>query len=120
MCLVYEVLVKNKEVPFHLYKEAIHKVESLVSSINSAYFGNEIYKTAEEKAVAYFYFIIKNHPFIDGNKRTATLVFYTLCEINGLKRNPEIDLDAVAIFIEKSKEQEYQSFIGTLSKILFE
>jgi len=36
--------------------------------------GQEIYPTVYEKAAAYLYHIARNHPFIDGNKRTAYFV----------------------------------------------
>ena len=45
----------------------------------------ELYKTPEEKASKLLELIIKNHPFIDGNKRTAYVLFRLFLEINGLK-----------------------------------
>ena len=47
--------------------------------------GEELYKTPEEKASKLLELIIKNHPFIDGNKRTAYVLFRLFLEINGLK-----------------------------------
>ena len=40
-----------------------------------AFDGKELYLTAEEKAAHLFYFIIKDHPFVDGNKRSGAYVF---------------------------------------------
>jgi small subunit ribosomal protein S1 len=79
---VYELLLNRNLVSFPLTAETRNKVDSLVSNINSSYFDEEIYETTEEKAVAFLYFIIKDHPFIDGNKRTACLVFQVFCDIN--------------------------------------
>lgn len=44
------------------------------------------YEQAElpELAAAYAYAIAKNHPFVDGNKRTALLALYTFLGINGI------------------------------------
>ena len=79
---MYELLLNRNLVSFPLTAETRNKVDSLVSNINSSYFDKEIYETTEEKAVAFLYFIIKDHPFIDGNKRTACLVFQVFCDIN--------------------------------------
>ena len=58
---------------------------ALVANINATYFGVGAYSSIEEKAVAYMYFIIKDHPFIDGNKRTAVVTFKAISDINNLR-----------------------------------
>jgi prophage maintenance system killer protein len=91
-----------------------------VSSINSSYFGSEAYTTPEEKVVAYLYFLIKNHPLTDGNKRTASLSFVIICDLNDLEpKYEDFTLDELVVFIEKIQEQDYQIIIKTLSDILF-
>lgn len=121
--LVYELLLNKELVSFPITKEARNKIESLVSNINSFYFGKELYDTVEKKAVAYLYFIIKDHPFTDGNKRTACLVFEVFCEINGIKPLfPDLEdfaLDQLAVFMEKVKVKDHQSFISDISELLF-
>ena len=37
--------------------------------------GEPVYPSYEEKAAHLFYFIVKNHPFVDGNKRIGSLLF---------------------------------------------
>jgi death-on-curing protein len=44
-----------------------------------------IYKTIKSKAAKLGYFLIKNHPFIDGNKRIGILVMMTFLEVNGIE-----------------------------------
>lgn len=94
------MLISEKLLHFPLTSENKIKIESIVSSINHTYFHKQIYNTVEEKAVAYLYFLIKDHPFIDGNKRTASLVFQIFCDINKIK--PIFDnfqLDELVVFI---------------------
>ena len=43
-----------------------------------------MYSSIESKASHLLYFIVKNHPFVDGNKRTSLAVFLILCEKNAL------------------------------------
>lgn len=46
-------------------------------------FGAELYPTLTEKAAAYLFFLARNHPFVDGNKRTAYLAAATFLLMNG-------------------------------------
>lgn len=88
--------------------------------MNGSYFGVNLYDTAELKAVAYLYFLIKDHPFTDGNKRTASLVFEVVCEMNSLAPNYQnFILDALAVFIEKTQETNHQQVIRKLAEELF-
>ena len=68
----------------------------------------------------YFYFIINDHVFTDGNKRTATLCFLVICEMNNLKRDENIDLDTAAVFMEKVNTKDHQKLINELAQLLFE
>lgn len=52
----------------------------------------------EELAAAYAYGIARNHPFIDGNKRTSLLALYTFLGLNGLDFDvPEADAAAIIL-----------------------
>ena len=50
-------------------------VEGIVGNVMQAFDGNPVYKTIEEKAAHLLYFMVKNHPFIDGNKRSGAFAF---------------------------------------------
>jgi prophage maintenance system killer protein len=120
VCTIYKLLNRERLISFTLTDESVNKVDALVSNINSTYFGHELYKSNQEKAVAYLYFIIKNHPFTDGNKRTAALTFEVICHLNDL--HPEyrdFSLDELAVFIEGYKTDDHQGFINDLAKIIF-
>ena len=120
VCQIYKLLHKSKLVSFPLTQDGIHKVDALVSNINSSYFGNEAYSTYEEKVVAYLYFLVKNHPFVDGNKRTASLSFEVICDLNDLSPYyDDFSLDELVVFIEKIQEQDHQSVIKSLAENLF-
>ncbi len=47
----------------------------------------KIFATVEEKAARQAYGIIRNHPFIDGNKRTGLFVMLVFLELNSIKLN---------------------------------
>jgi len=120
VCQIYELLHRGNFVSFPLTNEGRQRVDALVSNINGAYFGKVAYPSLEEKAVAYLYFLIKDHPFIDGNKRTASITFEVVCELNGIQPDyGDFGLDALAIFIEKIKEKDPRTVILVLSEMLF-
>jgi death-on-curing protein len=58
-------------------------VQSAVARPQTIAFGVEAYTTLEEKAAALFHSIICNHPFVDGNKRTAWAAMEIMLVANG-------------------------------------
>lgn len=50
-------------------------LESIIGSIYQTFDGSDVYKSIEEKAANFLYMIVKNHVFIDGNKRIAATLF---------------------------------------------
>jgi prophage maintenance system killer protein len=120
VCQIYKLLVKSRLVSFPITLESKNKVDAIVASISNLHFGNEIYKTSEEKSVAYLYFLIKDHPFTDGNKRTASLAFEVVCALNDLHPNyHDIGLDAWAVYVEKVQEVDHQKTIRLIAEVLF-
>ena len=120
ICQIYKLLYREKFISFPLAQDSEDKVGSLAVSINSSYFGKKLYKSHKEKVVAYLYFLIKAHAFIDGNKRTACLSFSVICNMNKLNPNyKNFSLDELAVFIEKEKRKDYQEFIHEITLVLF-
>ena len=50
-------------------------VAGIVGNVMQSFGGKELYPTVEEKAAHLFYFMVKNHPFTDGNKRSGAFAF---------------------------------------------
>jgi death-on-curing protein len=74
----------------------VRDIASLESAIYHSYAsveGKDLYQTVEEKAARQAYGIIRNHPFIDGNKRTGIFVMLVFLELNDIKLNfPQLEL----------------------------
>jgi death-on-curing protein len=66
-------------------------LQSSLAQPTTAVFGEERYPTLHEKAAAYCFFIIRNHPFVDGNKRTGLLTALHFLLTNG--RTPVFNKD---------------------------
>lgn len=88
-------------------------LESAISSPFQSMFGEYLYKTVEEKAFVLFLNIAKNHPFMDGNKRTAALI----CDYYLMENGMELNLETKEKFkfmlnvLEKNIEPEQALFI---------
>jgi len=66
----------------------LHDIGALESALYHAYAsfeGKDFYPTIEEKAARQAYGIIRNHPFLDGNKRTGLFVMLVFLELNSIK-----------------------------------
>jgi len=60
-------------------------LESAIYHSYATFDGKDLYPAIEEKAGRQAYGIIRNHPFIDGNKRTGLFVMLVFLELNGVK-----------------------------------
>lgn len=58
-------------------------LESALAMPHASFGGQDLHETAAEKAAAYLYHIVRNHPFVDGNKRAGFLVAALFVELNG-------------------------------------
>jgi len=58
------------------------RLESCIESPRQTMFGNDLYPDIESKAGIFFFLLVKNHPFMDGNKRTGALALLEFLERN--------------------------------------
>lgn len=80
------------------------RLEAAIATQTQNVFGEDLYPTVIDKGAAMIRGIIADHPFVDGNKRTAMLMGLTLLEINHVRfraKPGEIEDFAVQIAIEK-------------------
>src|SRR3989339_561973 len=98
--------------------ENSHKLEGLIGAISQTFDGKELYPSIEEKAAHLLYFVIKDHPFIDGNKRIgSTLFIYFLSKNNFLfKENDEAKINdralvALALLVAISDPKEKDTIV---------
>ncbi|MFQ6723532.1 MAG: RhuM family protein [Opitutales bacterium] len=106
------------------------KDESFNSSVRQIYqtaFGEECYPSIEEKAAMLLYLIVKNHSFVDGNKRIAAACFLYFLQKNGIlyKNNLPVlndgTLFALTLLVAESKMDEKETMkriiVSVLNKI---
>lgn len=99
-------------------------LSSIIKDIYQTFDGVDVYKTKEEKAANLLYLVVKNHVFIDGNKRIAATLFIYYLSINNLLYNGlnyTIDnntLAALTILIAQSNPKEKNVMIDLISNFL--
>lgn len=105
-------------------RERNEGLRSIIGAIYQSYDGLDLYKTVEEKAANFLYLIVKNHVFIDGNKRIgATLFIYFLRYYNLLYNKDRMIIDnntlvALTILIAQSNPKEKEILIDLVMNFL--
>ncbi len=69
-------------------------LESAVAAPQATMMGKPLVTDPVEVAVAYLFYLCQNHPFVDGNKRTALATCLVFLSENSLLPNEELDVDA--------------------------
>ena len=99
-------------------------LESIIGNIYQSFAGQDIYKSIEEKASNFLYLIVKNHVFVDGNKRiAATLFIYFLNFYNILYKEGKQTIDnntlaALTLLIAESNPKEKEVIIDLVMNFL--
>ena len=64
-------------------------LESAVAAPQASYGGQSVYADIAEIAAAYLFYLCRNHPFIDGNKRAALGACIVFLRLNGIEPKPD-------------------------------
>ena len=106
----------------------LEKDDSLHSSLNAilqTFDGQDVYPSLEEKAAHLLYFLVKNHSFVDGNKRIAAALFLWFMEKNamlrrddGARRIADNALVAITLLIAVSEPAEKRVIISMVVNLI--
>lgn len=98
-----------------------NSVSSIVGNVMQSFGGKELYPTAEEKAAHLLYFMVKNHPFVDGNKRSGAFSFVWFLQqtriLNTAKLTPPA-LTALTIMIAESRAEHKEKVIKLILNLI--
>ena len=106
-------------------KEKDKSFQSTLATIYQTFDGKELYPSLEEKAANLLYLIIKNHSFIDGNKRIAASLFLMYLDKNkylynpkGKKRIADNALVALCLMIAESNPKEKEIIVKVVINLI--
>lgn len=98
---------------------------ALLGNLDQSIFGEPAYPSIEAKAAHFMYFVIKNHPFSDGNKRSGAFLFVNFLHRNGrlldAAGNPiinSIGLAALALLVAESAPTQKETIIRLIMNML--
>ena len=74
-------------------------LESALAAPRATMMGRPMIEDPIEVAAAYLFYLCRNHPFVDGNKRVALTTCLLFLEVNGLLPNPKLALEPWEVFV---------------------
>ncbi len=96
-------------------------IDGIVGSVMQSFGGKALYPTVEEKAAHLLYFVVKNHPFTDGNKRSGAFSFVWFLRrakrLDITRMSPEA-LTALTLLIAESNPKDKEKMIGLVCRLL--
>lgn len=100
-------------------------LDALLGNLDQTVFGEPAYPTVEAKASHLLYFVIKNHPFADGNKRSGAFLFVDFLARNGRLLDAagqpvinDIGLAALALLVAESAPEQKDTLIRLVMNML--
>lgn len=115
-------LVKKGETT-ELFGQARHPsaVEGIAGNVMQSFGGKPVYPTVEEKAAHLLYFLIKDHPFVDGNKRSGAFAFVWFLQRAGILKRTQITpeaLTALTLLVAESDSKNKNRMIRLVLQLL--
>ncbi len=114
-------LIKNGQASDLFGTARQHGIDGILGNVMQSFGGKDLYPTIEQKAAHLLYFTVKNHPFIDGNKRSGAFAFVWFLKrtglLNPIRMNPEA-LTALTLLVAESNPKDKERMIGLILLIL--
>jgi death-on-curing family protein len=123
--ILKEVLIDKSEATDMFGYERDGSFQGILKTIYQTFDSKELYSSLNEKASHLLYFIIKDHPFSDGNKRIGSFVFIYFLRLNrmdirhnGEKKINDNTLVALALLIAESDPKDKELMVALVSNLL--
>ena len=101
------------------------KLKSVVATIYQSFAGQDLYQTTEQKAANLLYLMVKDHPLVDGNKRSAAALFIEFLSRNNLlfsaDGTPLVSNNALAamtLMVAMSNPQEKDLMVALVERLI--
>jgi prophage maintenance system killer protein/prophage antirepressor-like protein len=116
-----ELIKKGEATELFASERREGNIEGIIGNVMQSFGGKALYPTAEEKAAHLLYFMVKNHPFSDGNKRSGAFAFVWFLRKVGVKGakniNPAV-LTAITLLIAESDPAKKDQMVALVTTML--
>lgn len=116
-----ELMSKGEAMEIFAQERVRGSIEGIVGNVMQAFGGKAVYPTIEEKAAHLLYFMVKNHPFVDGNKRSGAFAFIWFLRKAKAKTMRNINpgaLTALTLLIAESDPRKKDQMVALVTQIL--
>lgn len=115
------LIKKGEATDFFGTERNAGSVSGIIGNVMQSFGGHPIYPTIEEKAAHLLYFMVKNHPFIDGNKRSGAYAFVWFLNRAGILDKEKINsatLTAITLLVAESDPRNKERMIRLILQLL--
>lgn len=116
-----ELIAKKEATAIFATEKNQGALEGILGNVFQSVFGEDAYSSLEKKAANLLYFIVKNHPFNDGNKRSGAFAFIWFLQKAKFEFQSKINPQTLAILtilIAESNPKEKDKIIGLILTLL--
>ena len=116
-----ELIAKKEATAIFATEKNQGALEGILGNVFQSVFGEDAYSSLEKKAANLLYFIVKNHPFNDGNKRSGAFAFIWFLQKAKFEFQSKINPQTLAILtilIAESNPKEKDIIIGLILTLL--
>ena len=121
MNLRTQLMATGEATELFAQERKIGSIEGVVGNVMQSFGGKDVYVTIEEKAAHLLYFMVKNHPFVDGNKRSGAFAFIWFLRKTKIKGGYTINPNALTLLtllIAESDPKRKEQMIGLVVQML--
>ncbi|MDP2655944.1 MAG: virulence protein RhuM/Fic/DOC family protein, partial [bacterium] len=115
------LMKKGEATDLFGYERNAGNVDGIVGNVMQSFGGKSVYPSVEEKAAHLLYFMVKNHPFTDGNKRNGAYAFIWYLHGAGILDRSKMTssaLTALTLFIAESDPKNKERMIQLVLQLL--
>jgi len=116
-----ELIKKGETTELFAQERQRGSIEGIIGNVMQTFGGKSLYKTVEEKAANLLYFMVKNHPFVDGNKRSGAFAFIWFlrkAKAKGFRKINPATLTALTLFIAESNPKNKDQMVALVTQLL--
>ncbi|WP_319574892.1 virulence protein RhuM/Fic/DOC family protein [uncultured Desulfobacter sp.] len=120
-----QLIARGEATNFFAKSSRVDSLAGIFGNLDQTVFGEPAYPTVESKAAHLLYFVVKNHPFIDGNKRSGAFLFVDFLHRNGrlldIAGQPVINdtgLAALTLLVAESAPNQKDTIIKLIMNLL--